>query len=154
MNVCFDSWGKIRGESKKKAEGNKKALRMMNNSGQALVIACWQAWCGERKNKLKKNEGNAKAVRMINSSNEALTASCFQAWAGDIRKNRDKNKKIRALEKSFGAQDAGRKMVVFTGWQSYAKVEGRTKRAKQNSMKSAMKSITGNQEILLCNLTL
>jgi len=154
MNLCFDSWAKLRGDSKKKDAGNKKALRMMADSSQALIITCWQGWSKAKATRNAKNANTAKAVRMINSSNEALTAAVFQSWSGDVRKNRDKNKKMRALERSFGAQDAGRKMVVFNAWQSFAKIEGRKKRAKERSMKTAIKSITGNQDILLCHITL
>lgn len=154
MNLCFDSWMKDHMKNKDKDAGNKKALRMMANSGQALCIAVWGVWKKMTGTQGKKNSGMAKAVRMINSSNEALTAAVFQSWSGWCSKNKDKNKKMRALEKSFGAQDAGRKMVVFTAWQGDSKVEGRKKRAKEHSMKSAIKSITGNQDILLCHLTL
>lgn len=154
MNLCFDGWGKLRGESRKKDAGNKKALRMMANSAQAMIIACWQVWSKERATRSAKNQNTAKAVRMINASSEALQASVFQSWSKDVAKDKDKNKKMRALEKSFGAQDTGRKLVVLTSWQSYAKVEGRKKRAKEFSMKSAIKSITGNSQLLLCQLTL
>jgi len=154
QNLVFDYWAKIRGESKKKDAGNKKALRMMANSSQAIVLATWGAWKGARENQGKKDANTARAVRMINASSEALQASAFQAWAKDVRTDRDKNRKIRALEKSFGAQDKGCKMVVFTGWQSFAKIEGRKKRAKEHSMKSAIKSITGNADLLLCQLML
>jgi predicted nucleic acid-binding Zn-ribbon protein len=154
VNLCFDSWTKHYKESKKKEAGNNKALRMFADSAQALVIAVWKGWAKARDTKNAKDAGAAKAVRMINSSNEALQASVYQSWASDVRKNRDRNKKIRALEKSFGAQDIGKKMVVHTAWASWAKVEGRTKRAKEISMKTAIKSITGNQDLLCCNLYL
>jgi len=154
QNLVFDYWAKIRGESKKKDQGNKKALRIMADSAQALVIAVWQSWKGSQQNSSAKSKNTAKAVRMINASGEALQAACYQSWAKDCSKNKDKNKKIRALEKSFGAQDIGLKMVVFTGWQSFAKIEGRKKRAKEHSMKSAVKSITGNRDLLLCQLLL
>merc|ERR1719473_2092064 len=104
-----------------------------------MIIGVFKAWADDRKNKKEKEGNTAKAVRMINNSSEALQASCYQAWAADIRKNRDRNKKIRALEKSFGAQDTGTKMVVLTSWQGYAKVEGRKKKAKERSMRTAVK---------------
>jgi hypothetical protein len=154
MNICFDSWARHHKESKKKDQGNKKALRMIADSSQALIVGVWQAWKKDRQTKNAKEASTAKAVRMINSSSEAIRAATFQSWAHDVRKNRDKNKKIRALERSFGAQDKGTKMVVFTAWQSFSKVEGRAKRAKKRSMKTAIKSITGNQDLLLCHLYL
>lgn len=154
MNVIFDSWGKMYKESKKKEAGNKKAMRMMNDSASALIITCFGGWKGMFASKKASEASTAKAVRMINASSEALQAACFQSWAFDCRKNRDKNKKMRALEKSFGAQDMGVKAVVFGSWQTYAKLEGRKKRAKEHSMKSAIKSITGGQAVLKCHLFL
>jgi len=154
MNLMFDSWGKCSKESKLKDAGNKKAMRMMSNGAQLIMIACWQGWSGARANQKSKDQNTAKAVRMINASGEALQASCFQSWIGDIRKNRDKNKKMKALEKSFAAGDNGIKMVVLTSWQGHAKVEGRKKRASEASMKTAMKSISGGSDLLLCHLLL
>merc|ERR1719265_341663 len=45
-------------------------------------------------------------------------------------------------------------MVVFTSWQNYAAVAGRAKGAKEQSMKTAIKSITGNGLILQLHLFL
>lgn len=154
MNLCFDSWAVIRLDHKKKEAGNKKALRMMANSGQALIITCWQGWAKARETQKSKGASTAKAMRMISNSSEALTAMVFQSWSADVRNNKDKNKKMRALEKSFGAQDSGKKMVVLTSWHNFAAVEGRKKRAAERSMKTAMKSITGNQDLLQCHLFL
>merc|ERR1711907_752605 len=98
---------------------------MIADSAQALIIEVWKAWSTAKETASAKEASTAKAVRMINNSAEALQASVFQSWASDVRKNRDKNRKIRALEKSFGARDTGLKMVVFTGWQHLAAVEGR-----------------------------
>jgi hypothetical protein len=142
------------GESKKKEAGNKTVLRMLSNSGQALLIETFQGWKGMCKNGKAKAAGTAKAVRMIAASGEALMAATFQGWSVYVRKHKDKNKKIRALEKSFGAQDMGTKMVVYTAWQGFAKVEGRSKRAKELSYKTAMKNITGNADLLMCHLVL
>jgi hypothetical protein len=91
---------------------------------------------------------------MINGSNAAIIAVVFQTWSQDFRKNKDRNKKIRTLEKSFGARDAGLKMVVVVSWQAIAKVEGRKKRAKEQSMKTAMKSVSGNIDLLLIHILL
>jgi hypothetical protein len=154
LNVCFDSWMKLHFELKKKDQGNKKALRMMSDSAQGLVIGVFKEWSAITGTKKSKEAGTAKAVRMINASAEALSASVYQSWANWVRKHRDKNKKIRALEKSFGAQDTGVKLVVMTSWHGYAKVTARAKKAKNLSMKTAIKSITGNQELLLCHLLL
>jgi len=154
MNLCFDSWAKDFKEHKKKDAGNQKALRMFADSSQAITIAVVKAWSGMMCNHKAKEANTAKAVRMIAASGEALTAATFKGWAVYVSKNRDKNRKIRALEKSFGAQDVGLKMVVFNGWQCFAKVEGRNKRAKDLSMKTAIKSITGNGDLLKCHLFL
>lgn len=154
LNLCFDSWAKLQRAKKQKDAGNSKCLRMIADSAQALVVAVWTAWASDLKNGKAKEANTARAVRMISSSGEALQASVFQSWSRDISKNRDRNKKIRALEKSFGAQDLGLKMVIFTGWQGIAKIEGRKKKHKQHSMKTAIKSITGNADLLLCHLIL
>jgi len=154
VNLCFDSWAKFLKEAKKKGEGNKKALRMINNSSAVLVKEVFVNWKGSKASAKAKEQNTAKAVRMIASSNGALVASVFQGWSADVRKNKDKNKKIRALEKSFGAQDMGLKMVVFGAWQGWAKVEARKKKVKENSMKSAIKSITGNQDLVICHFFL
>lgn len=154
MNLCFDSWAKMHKELKQKDAGNKKALRIFADSNQALSIGVFQAWSGMTSNHKRKDANTAKAVRMIAASDEAITAATFKSWAAYVSKNRDKNKKIRALEKSFGAQDMGCKMVVFTGWQSFVQIEGRRKRAKDFSMKTAMKNITGNCELLKLHIFL
>merc|ERR1719456_1769794 len=104
---------------------------MINNSAALLVKEIFLVWKGAKASIKEKEKNTAKAVRMIASSNDAIQASTFQGWAQDIRKNKDKNKKIRALEKSFGAQDMGLKMVVFTAWQGWSKVEARKKRVKE-----------------------
>jgi hypothetical protein len=91
---------------------------------------------------------------MIANSGEALQAVVFQTWASDTKKDKDRNKKIRALEKTFGAQDRGLQLVVLTSWQPWAVMEARKKKAKQHSMKSAIKSITGGQSMLMLHLSL
>jgi hypothetical protein len=58
------------------------------------------------------------------------------------------------LEKSFGAADHGIKLNVFTSWQPWAALEGRKKRPKEHSMKSAIKSITGGQDLLKLHVIL
>merc|ERR1719506_2944108 len=127
---------------------------MINNSGSALVATCFVGWRDINGKKKASEQATAKAVRMINASAEALQAACYQSWAGDCRKNRDKNKKMRALEKSFGAQDTGIKMVVWGAWSSWSKVEARQKKQKQHSMKTAVKSISGGQDLLKCHMFL
>jgi len=149
MNLCFDSWGKILAEKKKKDAGNKKAARMISGSAQALVIQVFQDWGALCVTKKAKEQNTAKAVRMINASGEALQASCYQSWAQDIRKNREKNKKLRAIEKTLGAGAAGIKLLVTTAWKTTTIMDLRTKRAKQRSMSSAMKSISGNTDLLM-----
>jgi hypothetical protein len=154
MNLIFDSWMKLFKNGKKKDAGNKKALRMMADSNQAILIEVWKGWAGARENTKSKDNGTSKAMRMINNSSEALQAAVFKTWATDVSKNRDRNKKIRALEKSFGAQDAGKKMVVFQAWQTFTKVEVRKKKQKETAMKSSIKTITGNQDLLICYIFL
>lgn len=157
-NVCFDSWAKVMQRSKEnkqiKEQSNKKALRMIANSDVALQTSCLHAWAGMCSKKKQKEQNTAKAVRMIASSNDALQAATFKCWADDFRKKRDKNKKMRAMEKTLGATAQGLQMLVLTSWLATAQTAARSKRAKERSMKTAMKSITGDQQLLLVHIFL
>jgi len=152
MNICFDSWGKLLGEKKKKDAGNKKAARMIAGSGQALVVAVFKDWAKMCNTKKAKEQNTAKAVRMIAASGQALQAACFQSWAVDIRKNKEKNKKLRAVEKTIGASAEGLKLLIVTSWRNTTIVESRKKRGKERGMASSMKSINGNQDMLLTHV--
>merc|ERR1740130_1010739 len=86
---------------------------------------------------------------MINASGDALQAACYQAWASHIRKSREKNKKLRAVEKTIGASAEGMKLLVFTAYRNTIIVEMRKKSGASRAMKSTMKSITSNQDLLM-----
>jgi len=152
MNICFDSWAKVQAEKRKKDAGNKKAARMISGGNNVLLITCVEGWRKMFVTKKAKEANTAKAVRMINASGEALQASCYQAWSSYVSKNREKNKKIRAVEKTLGASAEGMKLLVTTAWIQTHTADLRTKRSKGRGMTSAMKSITGNQDMLMTQI--
>merc|ERR1740117_969370 len=86
---------------------------------------------------------------MIAASGEALQAACYKSWADYIRKSREKNKKLRAVEKTLGASAQGTLLLVHSSWRNTTIVEGRKKRGKNQAMKTSMKSITSNQDLLM-----
>jgi len=154
LNVCYDSWARVRHDHVKKDQASKKALRMISNSSESLKVSCFQGWAKIFSSTKQKKNSNAKAVRMIANSNEAITSTVLRTWHEFIKKNKDRNRKLRAVQKTIGGSEQGIKMLTLTAWQEWAQKEGRGKRAKRRAMKSAIKSITGMQDILMMQVFL
>lgn len=154
LNLCYDSWARIRCDHKKKAKASQRALRLISNSQEAVKVSCFQGWVQEYSRTRSKKKSNAKAARLIANSDECVQATVLRTWNEFMKKKKDTEKKLRAVQKTIGGSEKGLKMLVTTAWHTWAQKEARGKKAKRRSMKTAIKSITGMQEILLMQVFL
>merc|ERR1719440_2035045 len=81
---CFHGWALGQVARKKKEQNQKKASRMIANSGVALLAGIFGVWndlTEKRRKKNKEKAANMKAAgRMIANNDKVLQKDIFQTW--------------------------------------------------------------------------